>query len=34
MVDSPEPRRYTGHSGPPMRLAAPAEITHIVLRSA
>jgi predicted MPP superfamily phosphohydrolase len=24
----------TGHSGPPMRLAAPAEITHIVLRSA
>jgi predicted MPP superfamily phosphohydrolase len=24
----------TGHSGPPMRLAAPAEITHLILRSA
>ena len=23
----------TGHSGPPMRFAAPAEITHIVLRA-
>ena len=26
--------RGTGHSGPPMRLAAPAEITDIILRSA
>ncbi|MDC0741646.1 metallophosphoesterase [Polyangium mundeleinium] len=25
--------RGTGHSGPPMRLGAPAEITHIVLRA-